>query len=344
MLIVWPTDADDFNVWAPIMDTAIRGIVDGHDHTTSKGVKIPAAALNINDDVTFGGHSATNLAAVDFAAVAAAVVAGFAGALFLNSADNELYWRNTSGTNVKLTAGAALNVAAFTGGIGGDYAAVGALVVFDDGTDSYWFQQQLGTGVRQYARMRSADVDLYEFKANPAAGVPTQRVRLASPAALAASYTLTMPAALPAVKALVQVDSTGALTVAASNTKNYSMAFASGTISNGGDIPLLQLSSVIGFLPLELRVGETISAWSFFFQKASDNTVTISADLWEVNLSTSSSVKIGATQTTNAAGTVNSSIGQAGLAKVVQAGRTYHIQVSHNSGATDFGTGYSVTV
>jgi hypothetical protein len=100
-------------------------------------------------------------------------------------------------------------------------------VVFDDASDAYWFQQQLGSSVRQYARMRCGDIDLYEYKAQPAAGVPTFRVRLASPTALAANYVLTFPGALPASTLAVQVDNTGALSF--SNT--FSGPVSGNTIS-----------------------------------------------------------------------------------------------------------------
>lgn len=220
MSMVLPDDHGSLEVWGAIINTALGIINDQHDHTPGKGVKIPAAALNINGDVSWssGGvsHSLTDVSAVDFTAVAAGAVTAFAGALFLSSVDGNLYWRTTLGTNVQMTNGPALNVAAFAGAIGGDYSSVGALELFDDATDSYWFQQQLGGGVRQYARMRSADVDLYEYKAQPTAGVPTNRVRLASPASLGASYTVTWPAATPGSTLIMQMSAAGVLT--ASNT------------------------------------------------------------------------------------------------------------------------------
>jgi hypothetical protein len=229
MGLVLPTDHGSVDTWDTIFDTSYQ-LIDAHDHTTGKGVKVPVAALNVTSDVSWssGGtsHAITDLVAIDFAAVASSAVTALAGALWLNSADSNLYWRTPGGSNVQLTDGAALNVSAFTGGIGGDYAGVGALVIFDDATDSYWFQQQIGAGVRQYARMRNADVDLYEYKANPAAGVPTNRVRLASPTSLAASYQVTFPASVPGATVALQMGSTGVLT--ASN------AFTGGVTISGG--------------------------------------------------------------------------------------------------------------
>lgn len=242
MGLVLPDDGGSLNVWGGILNTIFSATkLDGHDHTTGKGVKVPSAALNVNAAVSWssGGTSwpITDILALDFKPSDATLsgITSLAGALFVSDgagglSANELYWRTTTGSNVKVTAGTALNVAGFVGGIGGDYAAVGALVVFDDATDSYWFQQQVGSAVRQYARMRSADVDLYEFKANPAAGVPANRVRLASPAALAGSYALTFPGALPGGAAIVTIDSGGVITAATPTSQ--ALTFGAATTFN----------------------------------------------------------------------------------------------------------------
>lgn len=265
MGLVLPDDHGSAGVWDTILDT-VFGVVDNHDHTTGKGAPVPVSALRVASDLSFGyggtQRAITDLKAIDFSPQAASGMTALSGALFLNSADNELYWRNTSGVLVKFTAGAALNVAAFTGGIGGDYSAAGALVVFDDATDSYWFQQQVGSGVRQYARMRSADVDLYEFKANPTAGVPTNRVRLASPAALAASYALTMPAALPASNQPIASSSGGTLSFGQSMALNANQDF---TVSGTGNF-----KHGLKTLPGTILWGTTItSAFGTISQQAS---------------------------------------------------------------------------
>lgn len=212
MGLILPTDHGSADTWDVILD-AVFASIDSHDHSTGKGVRVPTSGLNINSDLSFSPvgvpFAVRDLLAVDFAAVAASSITGYAGALFLNSADNELYWRTTSGSNVKVTSGASLNVSQFTGGIGGDYSAVGALASFDDATDSYWFQQQ--GSPRPWARLRAGDIDIYETAASI-----TNRVRLKSPSALAASYALTMPVALPGSTVLVQVDAAGNISL--SNT------------------------------------------------------------------------------------------------------------------------------
>jgi hypothetical protein len=219
MGLALPTEDGSAGTWDTILNAALGATgdgIDGHDHTTGKGVKIPSGALNINADVSWasGGSnfSLTDVKALDFAEVAAADVVALSSAIFVSSADHNLYFRNSLGVNVKIIDGSTLNVS-ITGGIGGDYASISALVDYDDASDSYRFRQQISTLVRQFAKLQSADVALYEYKAAGTTPVPANAVTLKSPTALAAPYSITMPAAVPAVAHLVAMSSAGALSV-----------------------------------------------------------------------------------------------------------------------------------
>ena len=228
MGLVLPTDQGSFNVWDVILDTAF-GLIDGHDHSTGKGAKVPSGGLNINADVSWssGGVSRaiTDLKAIDFTPSAASGMTSLAGALYIDSADNELYYRTMLGVNIKVTLGAGLNVAAFAGGIGGDYISASALLSYDAATLSYWLQQP--GAPRPWARLRSGDVDIYETAASI-----VNRVRLKSPAALAASYDVTWPAAVPGSTSLVQMSSAGVLS--ANNTVANAVVFSGLVTGNAG--------------------------------------------------------------------------------------------------------------
>lgn len=265
MQLIQPTEGADANVWATYL-TALFALIDQHDHSTGKGVKVPVASLSINADLPMSSagtyYAVKDAKAIDFQPQAAAGMASYAGALFVNSADNELYWRTTSGTNVKLTSGSTLNVS-LLGTIGGDYGAIGALIDYDDPTDTYRFRQQVATLVRQYARIAHSDVDLYEYAAAGVTPVPSNRVRLRSPAALAASYTVTFPAAVPASKVVVQMDSAGTLTSggavamdALTITANQSV-----TVSGTGRYKHGTLTRIVG--PIEVAMGNGGSAITY---------------------------------------------------------------------------------
>lgn len=209
MLMDLPTPGGSVDVWGTLLNTLLEQKVDSHDHTTGKGTKVPVAGINVNVDFPFNSKRATGLAGVALDAVVSDPV----GARELYSkAPGDLYWNNGAGTHVQLTTGGSINVASVAG-IGGDYPSVSAAFDYVDASDSYTAKQQIGAGVRQWARLESADLRLYEYKAHPAVGpVPGLFVGLASPAALAASYTLTFPGALPpAIKTVLQSDSTGAM-------------------------------------------------------------------------------------------------------------------------------------
>jgi hypothetical protein len=264
MALVLPTDHSDTDVWGALL-ADVFALIDAHDHTAGKGVKVPAAALRINADLPFSDagayYAATSLKAADFQPVNPSDVAGYAGALFVSNVDNNLYWRTTAGANVKVTDGTTLNVAGFTGGIGGDYASVGALLSFTDSIDSYSLLQQDPGGGRPWARLRTGDVDIYQT----AAGI-TNRVRIQSPAALAASYALTLPGAAPASTQIVQVTSGGVMSF--SNTIAENLAMAAGkTITLSGDITFTSAGKVnhaekmIGVAHELLQFGAT-GTWS----------------------------------------------------------------------------------
>jgi hypothetical protein len=210
MNLVLPVEGGSSGTWATILDTMFA-LVDAHDHTTGKGVKVVSAALNLNADVAWNTHAATGLLGAGFTETTAAAVAGYADLLWSQSSDHNLYFRNSSGVNVQITAGNTLNIS-IVGGIGGDYASVAALLDFTDATHTYGLKQQVGSAVRQYAKAAHADLQLFEFKANPAAGVPANAVTLQSPTGLGAGYTIQFPAAVPGSTVVPQVSAAGVMT------------------------------------------------------------------------------------------------------------------------------------
>lgn len=221
MGLVLPTrGAPGSGIWDDTVDADLA-LIDAHNHSTGQGTAVPTAGININADLTFSSlYAPTNLHRITFASIVA--LTGNNKSLFVNTADNELYWRSNAGANVKLTSGSSLNVSAFTGGIGGDYAAVGAAVAFDDAGDRYTFKQN-SPGFT-WARLASGDVRLFETGTTDSVFVG-----LAAPAALAGSYTITMPLAVPAATRPVQMSSAGVLT--AGDSDNVAVG---GTLSAAG--------------------------------------------------------------------------------------------------------------
>lgn len=228
MGLVLPTLNGDIGEWDDIINEALGNVIDEHDHSAGKGVRITPLGLDINADLSFGGHRALNTSAVQLTAVAAAAMAGINRSLWVNSADNELYWRNNAGTDIKFTTGGTLNIS-LLGGIGGDYTASGALFSFDDATDRFLAQQQ--GSPRPWAGLAIGNLDIYQQAASI-----VNRVRIQSPSALAASYALTLPTALPGSTQLLQLSAAGA--IVASNTIANAVALGSTlTVAGAASFP-----------------------------------------------------------------------------------------------------------
>lgn len=225
MLLDYPTLGGDSGVWDDKLNAASL-LIDAHDHTTNKGVRVPVSGLNINADVPMGGFGVANAKYLQLfnQAASPAVSRSF----WVKTSDGELYWRTAGGTDIKITSGTGLNLS-LVGGITGDYASVSASFYYDDANKTYRALRQAPLP-NFWASVSMGDLDLYE----KASGI-TNRVRLKSPAALAASYDLTFAAALPGSTQLMQVSSAGAITF--SNTVANAVTLSS-TLSVAGAVTL----------------------------------------------------------------------------------------------------------
>ena len=309
--IITPTLGGDSGTWDDKINAAF-GLIDAHDHTSGKGLRIVTSALNINADLTFAGFGATSLGKAAFSAVAA--LAAGSKTLFVSSVDNELYWRNNSGTNVKLTSGTTINTS-LVGGIGGDYSTVGADLDYDDANKRYTFRDETGA----WARIASGPIRIHEYNTTE-----TVYVEHAVAAGLAASYTVTWPAALPGAAALVQISAAGAVSFSNTTTGEITAAdfnftgtrtirinaasaqvVASGgpEYQAGGWAALVSTGQL--WYPITLNTGDRIQEWTLFCTKNSA-AGTLTATLVEIDSTDGSSTTIGSADTdaTNAPGAI----------------------------------------
>lgn len=345
MGLVLPDDHGSIDVWDTILDVVFAQL-DAHDHTAGNGALVPVAGLIINAHVQMasgGSHFALyDALAYDFFPSAPSSATSFAGALFMSSADNELYWRTAGGTNVKITNGAALNVASFIGGIGGDYSAVGALESYDDASRRYLFQQE--GSPRPWAGLAAGNVDIYEQAASI-----VNRVRLQSHAALAASYALTFPAALPASVATLRVDATGNLLDTPQTFTLIVPAMMATPTPGGASVAApggfrIDASDALPIeYPIQLDAGCTITAWKLWCRKNTNASHTIQAQLQKMISSTDTGpTGIGAAQANaaNAPGAI--ALALAGLAQICIVNEQY--SVVFTAGGTAGDSTYSLEV
>jgi len=102
MILVLPTPSVTLGAqWAEDLNTAF-GVVDLHDHSSGKGVKVKPNGMNINDDLDVQSNTLTNVEAVGLVSLGAAL-SGVSNVLKLNSSGGNLYFTNSSGAAVQIT-------------------------------------------------------------------------------------------------------------------------------------------------------------------------------------------------------------------------------------------------
>jgi hypothetical protein len=270
MALIMPTEGGDAGEWDAYINDA-ADLIDAHDHSTGKGVKVKTNGLDINADLTFasgGSYSAiTNVKAVDFQPHAASAMTAYAGCLFTNSSDsNNLYFRTQAGSNVRITNGATLDTTT-SGGIGGDYASIPAEVAYIDASDTYTFRQ---TAAGNWARLQCGPVRIAELGTTESV-----YIELAAPAALGASYTITPATALPGSTSVVQISSTGALTY--SNTLSHGnrtrvisgpdFETISGTPTKTSQGRFTSMGTTLLAAPLGLNAGDRVRSITFTYNR-----------------------------------------------------------------------------
>ena len=216
-----PTENGSSGVWDTLLNDLID-IIDAHDHTSGSGVLVASAALNIDAAVAWGGYNLTNMGEIGFATTTTGTVAKG-----LRVVANELTWRNSGGVDVTLTNGTSLNTT-LVGGITGDYSSTDADCEYDDATKAYEMKQDESPD--HFAKVKCADLHLYEATS----GI-TSFVTVKSPGSLAASYSVTMPTALP-VSGTRLVTLTSAGVMSHTLTPTVTTLETTGNLTIGGDI------------------------------------------------------------------------------------------------------------
>ena len=175
--------------YATQINTALD-VIDDHDHSSGKGKKITPSGLNINADLTLANNALTNTKSVQLTTQASVAALG---AIYKKGDD--LYYRDGSNNEVRLTLGGNVNVSA-TGAFTGLTAPASAVYTPAASTFSYL------SNATTYAKQSIGDLSVYSRLG--AIGT-VQAVTLKADVATTA-YDFIMPLTSPTANQMIRMD------------------------------------------------------------------------------------------------------------------------------------------
>jgi hypothetical protein len=228
--------------WATNLNTSLT-ILDAHNHTPGAGVQIPVAGLNINGDLPLNSNNLTLIRSSRYVSQSAPLATPVdIGCLYVSGAD--LYYNDTSGTQIRLTQGGSPS-----GGGGSITGLVSpASASYSSGTSTFVWQSAVNTA----ANMDAGSVILRNITAG------SKGLTLQPPSSMGADYALTLPS-LPPGQQIMTCDASGLLS-APYTVDGSTLTIASNVIkvANGG-ITSTQINSSAGILGSQLSASANIS-------------------------------------------------------------------------------------
>lgn len=172
--------------------------IDGHNHSFGSGVPITPTGLNINTDLSIQSNNVTSVKTVRFTSQSTTIAGTSPNLGCLYEVLNDLYFNDGAGNQVRITQ---------SGGVAGSPGSISNLTspasaAYVSGTKTFVWQ----SGANTPANLDAGSVILRDILAN------SKGVTLNPPAALAADYSVTFPAALPGSQSFLAIDSSGNIT------------------------------------------------------------------------------------------------------------------------------------
>lgn len=155
-------------------------IIDSHNHAPGSGVQITPAGIDINTDLSFQNNSATLVKEITFQTQLS--LPTDLDAIYVSGVD--LWYNDGNGNQIQITSAGSVN--AGSGSITGLVSPASATYI--SGSQSFVWQSNVNTA----ANMDMGSAILRNITAG------SEGITLSPPSALASSYTITFPLAVPA--------------------------------------------------------------------------------------------------------------------------------------------------
>lgn len=168
----------------------LLSVIDSHDHTPGKGVQITPTGMNINANLPFNGHFATQVAGTTLIAQS---ITPALNTIYESGVD--LFFVDGVGNNIRLTQ---------AGGVAGTPGSIAGLVppasvTYVPGSQTFVFESNINT---------AANIDAGSYLFRNLSPNSTFAVTLNAPSALSNNYDLTLPT-LPAQQSFMTLDQFG---------------------------------------------------------------------------------------------------------------------------------------
>ncbi len=179
--------------WAQDINNSLQ-LIDQHNHTPGSGLPITPAAMSIDADLALNNFNLVTIRSARFTAQDSPLAEGTdLDCVYVSGVD--LYYNDGNGNQVRITQSG--GVAGSPGSIAGLTSPASATYVA--GTQTFVWQSAANTA----ANMDGGSLKLRNITAG------SNAVTINPPAALAANYSLTLPAALPGSTKFLTLDASG---------------------------------------------------------------------------------------------------------------------------------------
>ena len=217
--------------WALDLNSSLS-LVDQHNHAPGSGVQITPAGMDINIDLPFNGNNAISLKSIRFSSQVAPLAGGSdIGCLYVSGAN--LYYNDTLGNQIQMTAGGAVN---------GTPRSIGNLVApaavnYVPANQTFVFQSNQTNNTP--ATLDVGNVLIRNL-------VPSGNyIQIQPNPVLPASYSLTLLSALPASTQLLSITSSGQLQ-AVSSLSSVNPTFGNLQVTNINTSGLITAVAPVG--------------------------------------------------------------------------------------------------
>lgn len=209
-LVVSTVNVDTGLQWENNLNASLT-ILDAHDHTPGNGVPIGSSGLNINGDLPLNGNNLTLARSLNMQVQPAALsLPSDLGCLYVSGVD--LYFNDENGNQIKMTAGGTVN--ATSSGISSGTATasfVSSVLVVNAASNT-------PANIQVGSVLLGNNVAASKF------------LTISPPSAMAANYSLTLPA-LPAVSGNIMTMDTSGNMSAVTNVDNSTLQISSNVMS-----------------------------------------------------------------------------------------------------------------